>query len=712
MNTLYLYGSVGESCFGEEFFTPSTVRDNLAGMPGPITVRINSGGGFATYGQTIYNLLRSHNGEKHVIIDGLAASAASLIAMAGDRITMLDGSILMIHDPATDYVEGRGTEDEHRRTADSLALCANAYAVIYAKRAGITFEAAREIMRAETYFDGAAALAAGFCDDLDDEQAAEPSAFDLSLLHNAPQRLVALARNNGWATASPDETDRSFDMLDHNGRKAPSAQLQAKVLASIRGKGNKAANAEMLTAFFPLMVEGVHPGTQATLFQRIKDLVDATGKADDLADIVLEIATQLFGEQDPEDDEQEDTPAQAKAKGLLLNAALQKAVEVVVAREAQEQPLTRHIRNNTPWNRFGGQDQGTTMRIGMTSALVARMTGAKQVSGPAQQYMGMSFPEMVATHIGHRGSLRTAGDRQRVIEMGLGSHSTSDFPAVFENALNKSLRNSYDAAPSSYRLIADERPFRDFRPHSVVGVGDFPMLERVSETGEIKAGTISESKESLLLLAYAKQFRLSRQMLIDDDLGVVDRILSERGRAVAAFEDKIFYEMMLSGAGGDGPTLLQTGRQVFNTTDLSKAGTAAALSLTSLGAAWAPLRKRKSLDGEDLELTPAILLVGPDKELEALQLVADITANESGKVNPFAGKLQVVVTAKITGNAWYVFADPSAAPCFVYGFLEGEEGPRMRMDEPFGQQGMAWSVELDFGCGAIDFRGGFKNAGA
>jgi len=105
-------------------------------------------------------------------------------------------------------------------------------------------------------------------------------------------------------------------------------------------------------------------------------------------------------------------------------------------------------------------------------------------------------------------------------------------------------------------------------------------------------------------------------------------------------------------------------------------------------------------------------LVGPDKELVALQLLADITANEAGKVNPYTGKLELAVTAKITGNAWYLFASPAVAPCFTYGYLEGEGGTRMRMDEPFGQQGMAWSVELDFGCGAIDFRGGFKNAGA
>lgn len=685
-----------------------SLLDEMAGDT--VSVLVNSPGGDAMEGAAIMSQFQRH-GKVEVTIEGVCASAASLLAMGASRIVMSEGAMMMIHDPSC-YAEG--TRKDLRKAADALDKMADTYAAGYARRSGKPKETVLQWMEAETWFSADDAVANGFCDSVEDATGARvAAAFDYTRFQNAPQRLVALARNNGWATASLDRPERSFDMLDHNGQKAPSAQLQAKILASLRRQGNKAADAEMLTPFFPLMVDDASPDTQATLFQHIKKLVEAAGRTEELADIVMEVATELFGEVETGDDEQEDAPAQARAKVRLLNAALQKTVEVITAEEAVKQPLTRHIRPGAPTVRgpYRQLDEGTTMRAGITGALVARMTGAREVAEPARQYMGMTFAEMVATHVGYRGNLRTAGDRQRVIEMGLGSHSASDFPAVFENALNKSLRNSYEAAPSSYRMIAEQRNFRDFRPHPVVGVGDFPMLEPVSETGEIKYGTISESKESLYLLPYAKAFRVSRQMLIDDDLGMIERVLSERGRSVAAFEDKIFYAMMLGGAGGDGPILMQTGRQIFNATDLSKAGTAGALSLATLSAAWAALRKRKSLDGNDLELVPAILLVGPDKELEALQLVADITANDSGKVNPFAGKLQVVVTAKITNNAWYVFADPAAAPCFVYGFLEGEEGPRMRMDEPFGQQGMAWSIELDFGVGAIDFRGGFKNAG-
>jgi len=71
-------------------------------------------------------------------------------------------------------------------------------------------------------------------------------------------------------------------------------------------------------------------------------------------------------------------------------------------------------------------------------------------------------------------------------------------------------------------------------------VGSFPTLERVGQRGEIKYGTTSESKETLALTAYAKAFRISRQMLVDDDFGGVEPLLSDRGSAVASFEDKTF----------------------------------------------------------------------------------------------------------------------------------------------------------------------------
>jgi hypothetical protein len=192
-------------------------------------------------------------------------------------------------------------------------------------------------------------------------------------------------------------------------------------------------------------------------------------------------------------------------------------------------------------------------------------------------------------------------------------------------------------------------------------------------------------------------------------------VVAGRGAAVAAFEDATFWAMFLSGTLLDGPTLTETGRQVFNTNaaDLTKAGTATAITVAALAAGRAAMRKKKSLDGQDLNVAPRILLVGPDKETEAQQLLSPIQAQQAGNVNPFPSEgIQIVVTPRILDNVWYLLADPSVLPNFMFGFLSGDEGPRFRMEEPFGVQGIRFSIERDFGCGAIDFRGGWKNAGA
>ncbi|MCQ4629915.1 Clp protease ClpP [Shinella sp. CPCC 100929] len=159
---LDLFGVVGED------FTPTTVRAALP-YSGDITVTINSGGGIAVDGSAIYNILAAHRGKVHVEIIGIAASAASLIAMAGDTITMLDGSILMIHEPMNITI---GDSAAHQKTVEQLEAHAVAYARVYGKRAGITETAARTIMKAETWYTPDEAVAARFATAVADRRAA------------------------------------------------------------------------------------------------------------------------------------------------------------------------------------------------------------------------------------------------------------------------------------------------------------------------------------------------------------------------------------------------------------------------------------------------------------------------------------------------------------------------------------------------------------
>lgn len=701
MNELLLYGTVGTSFWEEEYFTAKQVRGYLAGISGPLTVRINSGGGIATEGQAIYTALRGYQGSVDVIIEGIAASAASLIAMAGDTITMSLGAVLMIHDPASWYVDGRGTEDDHLHIAKGLGVIATAYAGIYSKRAGISVDEARAIMRAETYFDGPGALEAGFATATDDEGAAtEPAAFDYRIYRNAPKNLRVAA---GAIS-----------------RRRPVASVLAMMAGAATLDGKK---------------EKIMPKTKAKITATTATEEDGRETSEEEE----ERETDQMEEDDPSEDEEGDTAEddeteaeeepEASARAVaIINMCARHGVTSALAADFIGRGLTTRqvfaeikgkgkqkvaVDGRAPRARIL-RDERETRRTGMEGALVARMAGDREVRGPARDFMAMTVAEMAAASAGIRGRISRGSGELRAIEMAFGSHSVSDFPAVFENALNNRLAAAYQAATPVYQAIAERIDFVDFRPHPITQIGDWPSLLPVGETGEIQYGTVSDKKESVYLIPYARAFRISRQMMINDDLSAIERMLNTRGRAVAAFEDATFFKMMLSGANGDGPTLLETTRQVFNPTDGTKAAAGAAIDPTSIAKGYEAMRKRKGV-GDDagfLAITPSILLTGPAKEFEALQLLAPIQAAQASNVNPYVGQLSNATTPYIAGNAWYLFASPAEVPVFMYGYLQGEEGPRMRMDEPFGQQGIAYSVELDFGCGATDFRGGWKNAGA
>lgn len=688
---IYLYGSVGGSFWDEDYFTPSMVRDMLVGRAGDLTVRINSGGGIASDGQAIYTMLKNYPGKVNVIIDGVAASAASLIAMAGDTITMPLGSTLMIHDPANPWVDGRGTEEDHLNAAKGLKVISDAYSAVYASRAGITPEEARAIMRAETYYDGPSAVAAGFATGTDDAtQAALPARFDYGIYAHAPQEL---RRAGGQFTVSKSRT---------------------AVMAMMAG----------IAAPQP---KESHMTDDITM----EDQVAATTAEDDEEDMEAEAAATEAASVDvtAEDDEEDMEAAQATASTapstdaaairdlcVASNRPESEALEMIVAGLSLQQAVARINENRAKENPVSGKrtgatsatitrDERTTRRKGMMHAISAQIMGSDPTAGEARQFMNLSLVEMAAECIGHKGKMRTAGERLQVFMDA--SHSTSDFPAIFENALNKVLLERYRVAEPTYRRIARKRNFNDFRAHPQVRAGDFPKLQPVSEAGEIKFGSFGEAKETAILKSYGVGLRITRQMMVNDELGAIDAVLSDYGQSVADFEEETFYSNAFTATMSDGQV-------IFHSSHNNLAGSGAAITVAAVGLGRAAMRKQTTIDGKKMNLAPSILLVGPDKETEAEQLVAAIQPQQAGNVNPFSGRLEVVTTAQVTGNAWHLFAsaDRPGGACYVYGYLDGAEAPRIRTEEPFGQQGMALTLEHDFGFGVIDYRGAYKNPGA
>lgn len=194
---LRLTGYVGDYYF-EDGFTSQDVVLALAGVQDtdPLDVFINSGGGVASEGAAIHAILISRAGTTNIIVEGIAASAASLIAMAGETVTMSAGAVMMIHDPAG-YTFGNSSD--HSKTIEALEALATAYSRVYAAKSGKTSEECREVMKAERWFTPEEAVKEGFADETTELQAKPVAAFDYRLFAHAPKNLTTMAKKKNWS---------------------------------------------------------------------------------------------------------------------------------------------------------------------------------------------------------------------------------------------------------------------------------------------------------------------------------------------------------------------------------------------------------------------------------------------------------------------------------------------------------------------------------
>ncbi len=355
------------------------------------------------------------------------------------------------------------------------------------------------------------------------------------------------------------------------------------------------------------------------------------------------------------------------------------------------------------------------IRTRMAGAVAARWCPKVKMDPASREFADHSLTDMAAELAGLRGHRLNPRNRAAVVDAILtraGAHSTSDFPLLLEGAANKMMLPSYQAAAPTYRRWAAQKAFTDFKAHKFLRAGDFPRLTEVTaEGGGVTYGTMSENREQAVAKEYNSGIRVGRRVLINDDLRQFAEFSTMAGIRAASDENAILYSLLGQNSGG-GPALDTDSKAVFHADHANKAGAGADLDETSYGAAVAALRKQTSLDGILLNLAPAILLVGPDRELKARRLLTAITPTQAANVNPWAGTAELVIDANIAGTRWYVFADPALYPIFIYGYVAGAAGPVMRSEIDFDTHALKVVMALDFGADAIDWRGGYFNAGA
>lgn len=212
---LELYGTIAEESWFDDDVTPQMFRNELFSGKGPITLWINSPGGDCIAASQIYTMLMDYPDEVTVKIDGIAASAASVIAMAGTKVLMAPTALMMIHNPATITM---GDHEDMKRAIEMLDEVKESIINAYEIKTGISRIKLSHLMDAETWMNANKAIELGFADDvLKDEKQSEPtfSAYAFSRKAVATNLLNKMAEKNKLIQAeeSAKPQGRSIDEL-------------------------------------------------------------------------------------------------------------------------------------------------------------------------------------------------------------------------------------------------------------------------------------------------------------------------------------------------------------------------------------------------------------------------------------------------------------------------------------------------------------------
>jgi hypothetical protein len=291
--------------------------------------------------------------------------------------------------------------------------------------------------------------------------------------------------------------------------------------------------------------------------------------------------------------------------------------------------------------------------------------------------------------------------------------STSDFPVILENVLHRTVLASYGTVGETWRRFCATGSVSDFRQWKRLKLASIGSLDSVTELGEFKNKPLSDAEsESISVTTFGNIVNISRQMIVNDDLGAFLNISTALGKAAALTVEKAVYSLLLAN-----PTM-SDGVALFHATHKNLQSTGTALSVEAIDADRVAMAAQMDVGGNDyLDIKPSVLLVptalgGTARVINRSEYDPD-AANKLQRVNKVAGLFNDIIdTPRLTGTARYYFADPNVMPAFEVAFLNGNDQPYLEQENGFDVDGVKYKVRLDFGVAAIESRAVYKNVGA
>jgi hypothetical protein len=298
------------------------------------------------------------------------------------------------------------------------------------------------------------------------------------------------------------------------------------------------------------------------------------------------------------------------------------------------------------------------------------------------------------------------------------SFSTLNLPGILGDSANKILQNEYRQLPSVARTTCRKLSASNFKTTTGYRLGANATFEELGDGGEIKHGTLDESSFTFKLATYAKMYALTRQTIINDDLDAFAQLPRIIARGGVMKLENAWATLLLSNPG----SFFSAGNKNYIS------GVETALNMVSLRSALALFRSSVDANGDPILNEPKYLLVPPELEIDAKQMVLGTTTlgddnviiYEKGNSNPFYKMVEPLVSphlsnANITGNsdaAWYLWGNPADVAAMGVAYLDDMESPTFETsDSDFNTLGMQFRGFFDFAVCMIESQGAVKSKG-
>lgn len=303
----------------------------------------------------------------------------------------------------------------------------------------------------------------------------------------------------------------------------------------------------------------------------------------------------------------------------------------------------------------------------------------------------------------------------------VGSNTISDFAVALENVMYKTLLGQYAITDDTWRRFCGTDTVQDFRASNRYRLGSFGTLDTPAEGAELKNVSIPDAvKFSITTETRGNMIAISRQALINDDMGAIAAQAGTFGRMAALSIEKAVYALLAQNS-GLGPSVTVNGNTAdFFDASFGNVGAGAALSVTALEANRVLMAQQQDpSSNEYLDVKPSILLVpvGLGGEAKLINRATNdptvTTGNPTNRPNIVAGLFRDIIdTPRLSGTRRYLFAEPGVIPAIIVAFLNGEQSPYMEQKLGWRVDGLEWKLRHDFKAQMFDPKGALTDAGA